>query len=46
MEERMEAVGEIIMEAGYPTVICFQVIQGCHNLNFITDLPFPCLTPG
>ena len=25
MEERMDAIGEIIMEAGYPTVLCFQV---------------------
>ena len=31
MEERMEAIGEIIMEAGYPTVLCFQVISGVHN---------------
>ena len=26
MEERMEAIGEIIMEQGYPTVLYFQVI--------------------
>lgn len=26
MEERMEAIGEIIMEQGYPTVLHFQVI--------------------
>ena len=31
MEERMEAIGEIIMEAGYPTVLCFQVTLGVHK---------------
>ena len=31
MEERMEAIGEIIMEAGYPTVLCFQVTLRVHN---------------
>lgn len=31
MEERMEAIGEIVMEAGYPTVLCFQVGQGGHK---------------
>ena len=31
MEERMEAIGEIIMEAGYPTVLCFQVTSGVHK---------------
>ena len=30
MEERMEAIGEIIMEQGFPTVLYFQV----NNYNF------------
>ena len=27
MQHRMDAIGEIIMEKGYPTVLC---LQACH----------------
>ena len=37
----MEAVGEIIMEAGYPTVLCFQVIQGYLNSSSSSGCRFP-----
>ncbi len=38
MEERMEAIGEIIMENGYPTVLCFQVSS---PVTLVLDLTKP-----
>ena len=38
MEERMEAIGEIIMENGYPTVLCFQVSP---PVTLVLDLTEP-----
>ena len=40
MQHRMDAIGEIIMEKGYPTVLCLQASQsplqhpgcGCHMM--------------
>lgn len=38
MEERMEAIGEIIMESGYPTVLCFQVHCSHHTLPVLLHI--------
>ena len=46
MEERMDAIGEIIMEAGYPTVLCFQVTPKRSQSKLSTSMLFPRLTPS
>lgn len=33
MQHRMEAIGEIIMEQGYPTILCLQVSQSLGNFQ-------------
>ena len=36
MQHRMDAIGEIIMEQGYPTILCLQASQSIIPANLKT----------